>query len=252
MYCSKCGTENDDGRELCGSCGEKLMVKTSQAGIDVKASGYAITALVLGILSLCTGMLTALPAMIFGIVALVKIAKSNGQLKGNGMAIAGIAVPAVFGLLVLPMTLAILMPALSKTKSMAQRLVCKTNLTGLAVAMAVYANDNDDKFLTGDKWNDLLVSEVDVDPKSYRCKGAQEGPCNYAMNENLAGKGINVPIPAQTVVLFESRPGWNQVGGVDDVNVDNHRGEGCNILFADGHVEFVKLEKICSLKWTVE
>ena len=251
MYCPKCGTENDEGRELCGSCGEALACKPLQVAIvDAKASGYAITALVLGLLSLCTNMLTALPAIIFGIVALVKISKSNGQLKGNGMAIAGIAVPAVFGLFVLPMMLAILMPALSKTRSLAQRLVCAENLKGLAIATMVYANDYDNKFPTADKWNDLLVSETDVDPLSFRCKSTDEGPSNYAMNKNLAGKSTNVS--AETVLFFESGPGWNQVGASDDLNIDNHCGEGCNIAFSDGHIEFVKSEDIGSLKWTVE
>jgi len=250
MYCPKCGVENEEGRELCSACSWVLSSQFAEPTEDARTSGLAITALVLGLLSFCTMMLTALPAMIFGIVALVKIGKSRGQLKGNGMAIAGIAVPAIFGLFILPMMLAILMPALNKTKVLAQRLVCATNLKGLGTAMMVYTDDNDNKYPTAEKWNDLLVSEVDADPRMFRCKSAQEGPSNYAMNENLAGKTDNVP--AETVLLFESRPGWNQVGGVDDVNVDNHCGEGCNIVFADGYTEFVKLEKICSLKWTVE
>ncbi|MBN1457609.1 MAG: DUF4190 domain-containing protein [Sedimentisphaerales bacterium] len=247
MYCPKCGLENEEGRELCSACNWVLSSQFSEPTKDARTSGLAITALVLGLLSLCTGMLTALPAIIFGIVALVKISKSRGQLKGNGMAIAGIGVPAVFGLFILPMMLAILMPALSKTRHLAERLVCATNLKGLGTAMVVYANDYDNKFPTGDKWNDLLVSETDVNPLIFRCKSADEGPSNYAMNENLAGKSTSVP--AQTVLLFESGPGWNQVGGADDLSVENHCEEGCNILFADGHTEFVMSEDIDSLEW---
>ena len=53
-------------------------------------------------------------------------------------------------------------------------------------------------------------------------------------------------------MLFETVPGWNQVGGPDILTTENHRGEGCNIVFADGHTEFVRTEDIDSLKWTVE
>jgi hypothetical protein len=62
---------------------------------NAKTSGLAITSLVLAILSPFTCLLTAIPAIILGIVGLVKISKSGGQLKGSGFAIAGIALPVV-------------------------------------------------------------------------------------------------------------------------------------------------------------
>lgn len=60
-----------------------------------KTSGLAITSLILGIVSIplvfvCLGFLTALLAIIFGIIGLVVINGSNGMLKGKGMAITGI------------------------------------------------------------------------------------------------------------------------------------------------------------------
>ncbi len=51
------------------------------------------------------------------------------------------------------------------------------------------------------------------------------------------------------VLVFESRPGWNQAGGIELLTTENHRGEGCNVLFVDGHVEFVKPEDIPKLRW---
>jgi len=49
--------------------------------------------------------------------------------------------------------------------------------------------------------------------------------------------------------LFESKPGWNQHGGPELLNPDNHNGKGCNVLFNDAHVEFVKTEDFNDLKW---
>lgn len=116
--------------------------KTSVSGgsSDAKTSGLAIAALVLGILTIFTlfpatiaaiifailGLVNigrilitfglcvmVVPAVIFGIVVLVKIGKSTGQLKGKGLAIAGVGLPATV-LPVFCIMLAILMPALAK------------------------------------------------------------------------------------------------------------------------------------------
>ena len=54
------------------------------------------------------------------------------------------------------------------------------------------------------------------------------------------------------MLLFEAAPGWNQVGGPDDVVIDRHSKPGANIAFADGRVEFVAAEDIPNLRWTVE
>jgi len=95
MYCPKCGTENPDDAQLCSSCSWVLTSTSTVAPApDAKTSGLAITSLVLGILSFFTLCLTALPAIILGIVGIFQIEKSAGQLKGKGLAIAGIAVPA--------------------------------------------------------------------------------------------------------------------------------------------------------------
>ena len=221
--------------------------------VEPKTCGLAIAALVMGILTLFCSLFMAIPALICGIIALVKIGKSNGQLKGNGFAIAGIVVPAVLSLVIVPMLLAILMPALNKTKHIAQRVVCGTNMKGLSTAMIVYMNDYDDKYPTQGQWCDLLIEKAGVSPKSFRCPLDPEGTFSYAINENLyelePGQG-----GAQTVAIFEANLGRNGVGGIDDIAFrhDQHGQSGCNITFADGHVEFVTEDRITDLQWTVE
>ena len=248
MYCPKCGTENPDDAQLCRSCSWVLTSTPTQApGLGVKTSGLAIASFVLGILSLCTFFITAIPAIILGTVGLVKIAKSAGKLKGNGFAIAGIVVPAVSALFVLPLMLGIMMPALARTRQIAFRMVCATNMSGLGKAMLIYANDYDDEYPTLSRWCDLLIERVEVTPLSFRCKGAPEGPCNYAMHKN--GEGLGASAPPDMVLLFETHPGWNQSGGPEILTTDNHRGDGCNILFVDSHVAFVKTEDLKRLRW---
>ncbi|MBW7989430.1 MAG: DUF4190 domain-containing protein, partial [Planctomycetes bacterium] len=143
MNCSKCGKENPDGAQHCNSCGSVLTSTPTEApGVSVKRSGMAIAALVLGILSFFTFGITALPALIFGIISLVIIEKSGGRMTGRGFAITGIVAP-VLGLLPL---MGILLPALTRTRSVAYRPVCGTNLQGIGKAMLIYSNDYDDEY----------------------------------------------------------------------------------------------------------
>jgi uncharacterized protein DUF4190 len=54
-----------------------------------RTNGFSIAALVLGLTSFCT-IVTGILAVIFGNVALGRIAGSHGREKGRGMAIAGV------------------------------------------------------------------------------------------------------------------------------------------------------------------
>jgi prepilin-type processing-associated H-X9-DG protein len=53
-------------------------------------------------------------------------------------------------------------------------------------------------------------------------------------------------------LLFEAKAGVNPAGGPELLTTENHQPEGCNILFADAHVEFVKKENLSTLRWTTE
>jgi len=67
-----------------------------------KTSGLAIASLICGIAGLCTFGLGGLAGLILGIIGILKIGKSNGQLKGKGLAIGGIvasALSVILGLL---------------------------------------------------------------------------------------------------------------------------------------------------------
>ena len=246
MRCPKCGTENPDGAQLCRSCSWVLTSTATQApSPDAKTSGLAITSLVLAILSPCTCFITAIPAIILGIVGLVKISKSAGQLKGSGFAIAGIALPVVL-LPFIALLMGIMMPALAKVKQIALRQVCGTNLRQIGIVMTMYAEENN-QYPTADKWCDLLLEYAEITKNSFRCPGAPEGLCNYAMNKNI--EQFAADAPPDMVLLFETHPGWNQAGGPEILTTENHQDDGCNILFADGRMQFIKTRDLNDLKW---
>jgi len=250
MRCPKCRTENPNDAKSCWFCSSVLPSTSTtqpQQAQQAKTSGLAITSLVLGILSLFTCLVTAIPAIIFGIVALVKIGKGQRQLKGNGLAIAGICVPVV-AIPLVALMMAITLPALARTRTIAQRMVCATNLSGLGKAMLIYANDYNDMFPTPSKWCDLLIQYQEVTKQTLTCPSAPKETCSYAMNNDVEKLGTNAP--PDMVLLFESSPGWNQSGGPEILTTENHQGEGCNILFVDNHVEFVKTNNLKNLKWS--
>lgn len=230
---------------------------TFVAAAPPKTSRLALTSFIMSLLCLFTcGVLWPIlfiPAILCGIIALVKISGSSGTLKGRWMAVTGIVIPAVLTVII-PLQLAILMPALSKTKMIAQRVVCGTNLTELGTAMIEYAHHNDQMLPPADTWCDVLISEADVSPKSFICPSsdAVEGQSSYAINRSAAGQRLS-DLPADMILLFEVSPGhrrWNPSGGPDSLTTEYHQGEGCNVLFADGSVQFFLANQLHTLRWT--
>ncbi len=258
MYCPKCGTENADDAQLCRSCSWVLTGATAAgAAAGARVSTLAITSLVLGILSFCTFFLTAPIAVILGIVSLIMISRSGGRLTGRGFAIAGIAVPVV-ALPFAAIMMGIMIPAFVKFNVLVKRETCAANMAAVGQAMSAYANDYDGKFPTSSEWCDLLIEYADADEYKFRCVGGlgyggietSRRICSYAMNENVEERGENSP--HDMVLLFETDSGWNQSGGPEILTTGNHEDEGCNILFVDGSVEFVKTADLDNLTWTAE
>ena len=254
MFCSKCGVENPDDRSLCISCSWALKgtVPAAPVADTAKTCGCAIATLVLAILSFFTCFATALPAIICAIIAMVQIGKSNGQLKGMGMAISGLVIPVVI-VPIVALLLAILMPALGQVKEKAQQIVCKANMTQLSVAMVTYSYDYDNEFPTGDKWCDLLIDEADVAIPLFQCNRNSDDTAQfcYGLNKNLVGLTTD-KVAADMVMLFEIEGGKNVVGGPELLYTGRHRDDGCNIAFADGHVEWILAENLDDLRWTVD
>ena len=294
MYCSKCGVQNTDQTAQCANCGNELTDGAQQVAeqsipvmaVESKNSRLAIASMIMGLLCITCILwpVLALPAIICGIVALVKISNNKAQLKGKGFAITGIVVPIVL--------MVLLLPVLIKVKNLAQSLVCSVNLKGLSCAMVVYANDYDDTLPT-ENWCDLLIEETDVSPKSFICPGSDaiEGESSYAMNKHIAGKKLNT-LPGDVVLLFETDMGretvsrkdsiqkrmhyeflkeyrdgvnaynekqkvyidrFNQFGGPEDLLIGHTmNARGCNVTFADGGCAFITEDRIGDLKWTVE
>ena len=250
MHCPKCGAVCTDTATVCDTCGQQLA--PASAG-QPRTCGLAIAALVLGLASLVCLCVTGLPAIICAIAALVTISRSQGRLKGAGLAVAGLIISIVMMLVMfIAILVAMLMPALTEARYQAQRAVCIANVSGLAKCVVLYAEDNKGHYPAPDKWCDLIEPYAGT-KMILRCPADPEGSCSYAMNAAIVN--TRVGNPGQTVLVFECTPGWNQAGGIEQVITDKHRSggrTGCNIGFMDGHAEFVEAERIPQLRWKIE
>ncbi|HOL32574.1 MAG TPA: DUF4190 domain-containing protein [Anaerohalosphaeraceae bacterium] len=293
MYCTKCGIQNSDGAVYCVNCGTCLMGtpgQGQQAAVQPRISRLAIASLVMGLLCMTCVLcpILAFPAILCGIIALIKISGQRGVLKGTGMAITGIVIPLVMVLFIpffIGLLTPILLPALHKTQSIAQRTMCSSNLKALAAAMIFYAYSHED-VLPGENWCDLLIEQANVSPQAFVCPASDAviGESSYAMNNYIAGRKSH-SLPPDMVMLFETSKGFesgvqsesgkirrqtgllhydqdgrlrkerfNQMGGPEDLLLRHDEGaaSGCNVAFVDGHVEFVRQDRISKLKWTAQ
>lgn len=108
-------------------------------------SKKAIWSLVLGIVGLtCLGCLAGVPAVICGHMAMAQVKRSAGMLTGEGLALAGLImgyISMALTVFVLPIVLAISIPAFAKARAAGEKAACMNNLriiqdTMNSVAMA--------------------------------------------------------------------------------------------------------------------
>jgi hypothetical protein len=142
MHCPKCGKENPEAAQVCSACNSPLPGVSAPAERPItKTSGLAIVAFVLGILSIFSCAITAIPAIVLGIISFVRIEKSGGRLTGENFAVLGIVVPVIVILI-----LGILLPALARVRQIDLRTTCGKNLSDIGKTMTMYANDYGNQF----------------------------------------------------------------------------------------------------------
>ena len=169
--------------------------------------------------------------------------------KMPGWVIALIVLGVVMGLLVLlAIPAAMLLPALAKAKGKAQSIMCMNNMKQLALAVRIYATDNNEKFPAANEWCDQITSYVGA-PKVFQCPMREGQRGSYAFNKNLNGKKTT-EVAFDTVVIFESTAGWNKAGG-PELQSSHHGGRQkmFHVAFADGSVQMISQSRLATLRW---
>jgi hypothetical protein len=189
-------------------------------------TGMAVAAMVLGILGLvlCPPIFGLL-GLILGIVALTRASNRPAEYGGRGMAIAGICCGAAALLIVIPLHLAILLPSLSRARELAKRAVCSANLRGIGQGCHIYANDYDEWFPP-----DLqtLIDAGCTTPGELQCP-SEPNPSEVVF-DYIYVPGLDTRAPTDWIIAYEDPA--------------NHGGEGANVIYIDGRVEFLKATKL--------
>ena len=126
-----------------------------------KNCGLAIWSIMLGVLSLiclpawslvlgvftlpCFYLLTAIPAVICGHMAMSRIKRAGGALCGNGLAIAGLVagyLGTALSLVILPVLLATVIPNFAKARNVAMMNACNNHLRQIDGATQCWALEN--------------------------------------------------------------------------------------------------------------
>ncbi len=133
---------------------------------------------------------------------------------------------------------------------LAYEVICKSNIKVIALGLDRY-HENNTSWPDKVNWCDLIKPYTEEeDDRIFRCPKDKTGSCSYAMNKNIPADAEK--LPDDLVILFEAAPGWNQTGGPDDIITDRHGKPGAYIAFADGRAEFVPVEDIPNLRWTID
>ena len=183
------------------------------------------------------GTLMVLPiaGLVLGIIAKRRepSAKSRWRAK-SAITVGGIETALV-------VAIALLLPNLCRSSEQANRVKCANNLRQIGLALLQYANANRGRFPPtlatlisdpdGEITSDVLICPSSLDsrpavntPSGQMAKVIETEPGH--MSYVYVGQGLSSDkATPETVVAYD--------------NPHNHRDEGVNVLFGDGHVEFL-------------
>ncbi len=121
-----------------------------------RLSPLAVTAFVLGMLSLVLTLAAALPALFLGVQAIRTINRADGRLRGQRLALVGLVLAAIVTLVSVFGIVALILLKVQETSLDAG---CKNNLRQLGLAIEAYAEDRKAKYPPG------TVLNPDLSPK---------------------------------------------------------------------------------------
>lgn len=230
--------------------------------------------------------LSSVIGLTMGLLAIVGIKKSSGILKGRRLAIAGIvtaSVSLILGLLRLAPqsyspSCAVKLSSLGKamliyTEDFNGQYPIEDNWCDLLI---IYEEVSPEQLMCKDSDAKIGESSYALNKNVASKKPLEIHPDTVVLFETNYGKGSSdrkgtlgqrqcyktlssfgdswdsgwLKKYKRSEKVYELR--WNQVGGSEILTTDNHKGIGCNVLFNDGHVEFVKAERLGELKWDAE
>ncbi|HEX8464976.1 MAG TPA: H-X9-DG-CTERM domain-containing protein [Abditibacterium sp.] len=125
-----------------------------------------------------------------------------------------------------------------KDKPPMRRAICQTNLKQIALGIAQYTQDYDEKYPLAKPWTDVVKPYVKTEA-IFTCPALSKGQkYGYAYNSKLSNKmEQQVAQTNQTVSLYETSVLKRNAYGVGENRAFRHQ-NGANYAFADGHVKW--------------
>jgi prepilin-type processing-associated H-X9-DG protein len=212
-----------------------------------KTSGLAIASLICGIAGFCTLGVGALVGLILGIIAILDIKKSLGQIRGMGVAVAGVIISG-FILLMIPVIVMILIPSFLIALKPGFAAAASSNISQVGEMALEYAQEHKGQLPTADQWVDQCAKYW---PANKLADPADPyGGRAIAMNAKVAGVSVkSIRDPGRTVLFFECANRAPPAGGPENLPTQPRHGPGFNICFCDGTVAAMPPPTIKNLNW---
>lgn len=215
----------------------------------------AIWSLVLGILGFFCGI-TGPVGLVLGWVARKQIRAAQPPQEGAALALAGMITGGLSTLFILAYVGVMVVAfrhgfesSFSQSRGRAQTITCVNNVKQIALALRIYATDNDDAFPAATNWCDAISAEVGGARNVFWCPAETNSLRSaYAFNAALGGVKDSDLAP-DTVMVFESDAGWNASGGPDLLTAQPRHNGVWVIGFADGSVQQIGAARLASLRW---
>jgi hypothetical protein len=185
--------------------------------------------------------LSILSGAALGIIAYNHVRRKKGIIRGRIFSISALII--IASIVSIALLSVDMIPDLSR---------CGNNLSRLGKAFLLYSYNHEGKYPNAGKWCDEIAKYLDSPVKEqFICPAAikhrDKGRCHYSMNPNCEPNS-----PPDTVLLFETKGGWNQCGGPELFTVEHHEGQRAFVLYNNGDVKLIKSEDIGKLKWKAE
>ena len=191
--------------------------------VSPRASKIAIASLICGVLAVM-GLfpITSLPAVILGIIGIVKTGNPVNQLRGKGMAVAGLVL-GVLGIALLPVFASIAIPAYNGIRTSGIKTQNLANMRAVSLACRSYGTDHSGKY--PDSLEQLQPDYIDTEAVLLHVNPADTKEENLFLY--FPGGDMNDPDAASTLLLAAPKP---------------FRGKRA-VAYVSGAVEFVPEEE---------
>lgn len=190
----------------------------NKQNVGPQTSKKAITSLILGLASFICMFVSGMAAIILGIISILEVSKSNGRLKGQGMAITGIVLGVLGCLWTIPVIMtALLLPAVSQVRSAANIARSMNNLREITIRTHDFVSVHQ-QFPPAQKHNPELSWRVHLLPflgeqelyEKFHLDEPWDSPHNLTLIEQMPDvykNGLPGIGPGMTVYQMPTSPG---------------------------------------------